>query len=70
MAPPNSGIGNVTTNAGLVEMAMVYSRSRVLCTSARLGVADALGDEVRSVGFLAELTLYDVGNGRGTRVMR
>src|ERR1039458_779903 len=53
MAPPNSGIGNVTTNTGLVEMAMAYSRSRVLCAAARLGVADALGDEVRSVGFLA-----------------
>ena len=54
MAQPNSGIGNVTTNTGLVEMAMAYSRSRVLCAAARLGVADALGEEVRSVGFLAE----------------
>jgi hypothetical protein len=54
MAQPNSGIGNVTTNAGLVEIAMAYSRSRVLCAAARLGVADALGDDVRSVGFLAE----------------
>ena len=54
MAQPNSGIGNVTTNTGLVEMAMAYSRSRMLCAAARLGVADALGDEVHSVGFLAE----------------
>src|SRR5208283_4926231 len=54
MAPPDGGIGNVTTNTGLVEMAMSYSRSRVLCAAARLGVADALGDEVHSVGFLAE----------------
>jgi hypothetical protein len=54
MAQANSGIGNVTTNTGLVEMAMAYSRSRVLCAAARLGVADALGDEVRSVGSLAE----------------
>jgi len=54
MDQPGSGIGNVTTNTGLVEMAMAYSRSRVLCAAARLGVADALGDEVRSVGFLAE----------------
>jgi hypothetical protein len=53
MAQPTSGIGNVTANTGLVEMAMAYSRSRVLCAAARLGVADALGDEVRSVGFLA-----------------
>ena len=35
-------------------MAMAYSRSRMLCAAARLGIADALGDEVRSVGFLAE----------------
>jgi len=54
MAQPNGGIGNVTPNTALVEMAMAYSRSRVLCAAARLGVADALGDEVRSVGFLAE----------------
>src|ERR1700761_182085 len=54
MALPGSGIGNVTANTALVEMAMAYSRSRVLCAAARLGVADALGDEVRSVGFLAE----------------
>jgi hypothetical protein len=50
----NSGIGNVTANTGLVEMAMAYSRSRVICAAARLGVADALGDEVCSVGFMAE----------------
>jgi O-methyltransferase domain/Dimerisation domain len=54
MAQPNSGIGNVTANTELVEMAMAYSRSRVLCAAARLGVADAMGDEVRSVAFLAE----------------
>jgi hypothetical protein len=53
MAQPDSGIGNITANAPLVEMAMAYSRSRVLCAAARLGVADALGDQVRSVGFLA-----------------
>jgi hypothetical protein len=33
---------------------MSYSRSRVLCAAARLGVADALGDDARSIGFLAE----------------
>jgi hypothetical protein len=53
MAQHNSGIDNVTMNTELVEMAMAYSRSRVLCAAAHLGVADALGDEVRSVGFLA-----------------
>ena len=59
MGQPNSGIGNVTANAGLVEMAMAYSRSRVLCTAARLGVADALGDEVRGVDHLAEACQAD-----------
>lgn len=54
MVQTGAGIGNVTTNTGLVEMAMAYSRSRMLCAAARLGIADALGDEVRSVGFLAE----------------
>jgi O-methyltransferase domain/Dimerisation domain len=54
MAPTDPGIGNVTPNAGLVDMAMAYSRSRVLCAAARLGIADALGDEVRDVAFLAE----------------
>ena len=54
MAEPGSGIGNVTANSRLLEMAMGYSRSRILCAAARLGVADALGDEERSVGFLAE----------------
>jgi hypothetical protein len=54
MVQPNNGIGNVTANTRLVEMAMAYSRSRVLCTAARLGIADALGDEVRSVNTLAE----------------
>jgi hypothetical protein len=54
MAQADTGIGNVTANTSLVEMAMAYSRSRTVCAAARLGVADALGDEVRSVGFLAE----------------
>ncbi len=62
MARPNSGIGNVITNTALVEMAMAYSRSRVLCAAARLGVADALGDEVRSVGFLAEKCQADANS--------
>jgi O-methyltransferase domain len=54
MAQPSGGIGNLTTNTPLVEMAMAYSRSRMLCAAARLGIADALGDQIRSVGFLAE----------------
>ncbi len=49
MAQSDSGIGNVTPNAALVQMAMSYSRSYMLCAAARLGIADALGDEVRRV---------------------
>ncbi len=54
MSQASGGIGNVTPNQGLVEMAMAYSRSRILCAAARLGVADALGDEVRSIAYVAE----------------
>ena len=46
MDQSSSGIGNVISNADLVQMAMSYTRSRVLCAAARLGVADALGDEL------------------------
>lgn len=54
MAHPKSGISKVTTHPGLVEMAMGFWHSRVLCAAARLGVADALGDDVRTVDDLAE----------------
>ncbi|HTX42936.1 MAG TPA: methyltransferase [Acidobacteriaceae bacterium] len=54
MSQSDGGIGNVTQNARLVEMAMAYSRSCTLCAAARLGVADALGDEVRGIRFLAD----------------
>jgi len=59
MAEPDGGIGNVTPNAGLLQMAMAYSRSRMLCAAARLGIADALGDEVRSVDNLAQTCRAD-----------
>jgi hypothetical protein len=49
-----SEIGNVIANNELVEMAMAYSRSRVVCAAARLGIADALGDEERTVEELAQ----------------
>lgn len=54
MAQSSGGIGNVIPNQDLVEMAMAYSRSRMLCAAARLGIADALADDVRSVAFLSE----------------
>src|ERR1700749_1523553 len=59
MAQTDGGIGNVTPNTTLLQMAMSYARSRMLCAAARLGVADALGDEVRSVDSLAEACQAD-----------
>ena len=37
----------------LVNMAMAYSRSRIVCAAARLKVADALGDNERAIESLA-----------------
>lgn len=59
MARSSSGIGNVTPNAELVQMAMSFSRSYVLAAAARLGIADALGDQVRSLDYLAETCQAD-----------
>ena len=42
MSLAGGGIGNVKNSTDLVAMAMAYSRSRILCAAARLGVADAL----------------------------
>jgi ubiquinone/menaquinone biosynthesis C-methylase UbiE len=53
MPGSSAGVGNVAHNKPLIEMAMSYSRSRILCAAARLGVADALGDQERSVDELA-----------------
>ena len=60
MAQSNSGIGNVIPNTELVQIAKSYARSRMLCAAARLGVADALGDEVRSADGLAKACQADV----------
>ena len=54
-SPASGAIGNVAQNRALTEMAMGYSRSRVLCAAARLGVADVLGDDERAVDELAVL---------------
>lgn len=59
MVQSDGGIGNVIPNADLVQMAMSYSRSRVVCAAARLGVADALGDETRSLDHLAKTCQAD-----------
>ncbi|HEY1742580.1 MAG TPA: methyltransferase [Granulicella sp.] len=59
MSEVSSGIGNVIPNAELLKMAMAYSRSRILCAAARLGVADALGDAERSIEYLADTCQAD-----------
>jgi 2-polyprenyl-3-methyl-5-hydroxy-6-metoxy-1,4-benzoquinol methylase len=53
------GIGNVISNPGLVQMAMAYSRSRIVCAAARLGIADVLRDDERSVDELAAACAAD-----------
>jgi len=55
MTGTNGAVGNVVRNNTLTGMAMGYARSRVLCAAARLGVADALGDNERTVAQLASL---------------
>ena len=40
MVQLSGGIGNVTTNTGLVEMAMAYSRSRMLLVGTKLGTIE------------------------------
>src|SRR5258706_13824114 len=57
-----SGIGNVTESSALVEMAMGYARSRVLCAAARLGIADLLGDEGKTADQLAAECGADAGS--------
>lgn len=46
--PAKHAIGNVIGPNELLDMAMAYGPSCVLCAAARLGVADALGDAERS----------------------
>jgi hypothetical protein len=60
--PAKSGIGNVTANTSLLEMAMAYSRSSVLSAGARLGVADALGDAEQSSQEIAVTCHADAGS--------
>ena len=51
--PAKRAIGNVIANTALLEMAMAYGPSCVLCAAARLGVADAMGDAERSATEIA-----------------
>jgi hypothetical protein len=51
--PAKRTIGNVTASTDLLEMAMAFGPSCVLCAAARLGVADALGDAERKASEVA-----------------
>lgn len=53
MAQLGSSSGNEPPYAAVIQMSMAYRRSSVLRAAARLGVADALGDDVRGLDFLA-----------------
>jgi O-methyltransferase domain/Dimerisation domain len=52
-------IGNVIAANELLEMAMSFGPSNVLCAAARLGVADALGDAERSASEIASACKAD-----------
>lgn len=62
MSSTTTGIGNVAGNTALVEMAMAYSRSRVITAAARLGIADALAAGERDVDDLAKICAADPGS--------
>ncbi len=51
--PERAGIQNVSHSTGLVEMAMAYFPSRVVCAAARLGIADVLADAEQGVPQIA-----------------
>ena len=59
MVQPSSSVLTESSNATLIQMALAYRRSAVLCAAARLGLADALGDEVRDLDFLAKTCQAD-----------
>jgi hypothetical protein len=46
--------GSEPRYATVIQMALAYRRSSVLCAAARLGVGDALGDQIRDVDTLAD----------------
>jgi SAM-dependent methyltransferase len=59
MSSTGTGIGNATGDTALVQMAMAYSRSRIVCAAARLGIADALAAGERDVDDLAKTCSAD-----------
>jgi len=59
VATTTAGIDDAPGDPTLVEMAMAYSRSRVVCAAARLGIADALAGGERSADDLAKSCAAD-----------
>lgn len=59
MSSTGGQIDKVPGPTALVEMAMAYSRSRMVCAAARLGIADALASGERSVEDLAMVCAAD-----------
>ncbi|HUA00499.1 MAG TPA: methyltransferase [Candidatus Aquilonibacter sp.] len=59
MSSTSAGIGNAKQDPNLVEMAMAYSRSRIIGAAARLGIADALAHGERTVEDLARTCSAD-----------
>jgi hypothetical protein len=62
MSEAGGAIGNVIHNKTLTGMAMAYSRSRILCAAARLGLADALGSSEHTVDELARRCQADTAS--------
>ncbi len=60
--PAKAAIGNVIAPTSLLEMAMAFGPSCVLCAAARLGVADALGDQERSAAEIAAACRADASS--------
>ena len=51
--PERVGTRKVSPSTDLVEMAMAYFPSRVVCAAARLGIADVLADSEQSTAQIA-----------------
>ncbi len=59
MLQTSTRIDNATSGSALVEMAMAYSRSRMVGAAARLGIADLLADGERGLNELSKACAAD-----------
>ena len=62
MNSPSGETSDATSANSLIEMARAYSRSRVLCATARLGIADALFRGAHTVAELAKACGAEAGS--------